>query len=315
MSDNKTVKGATEWLMSHNKYQSSGHDPALKSLMQQPHDHEAQVISVLSGKGGVGKTSVAIKLAKMLAHQGKRTLLIDCDYNLSNTAVKLGLPLNDNFEKFYSGKIPFQNCIYKDQNFHLLTGCNGSLELFDGDIKADMVFSEIIRLVSDRYDYIVLDSPAGLASPILNLNANSHYRFFVVTPDRSSLTDCYSLIKVLKQRYGINHNHVIFNKVSSTLQMRRMVKSLGETVEKFLNGSIKVLGSVDHYQGDVDTFDSVFLGDENSSMHQNFIKVINTFTEERGRLEHKTAPVMGMFHAPAASFVTRDDLEQKVQLF
>ena len=83
-----STKNATEWLMSHKRFDAH----QLKKIPNRTYS-----IAITSGKGGVGKTSVSIKMAKVLAEDGYRVLLVDFDTNLSNTAVKLGLPINDNF--------------------------------------------------------------------------------------------------------------------------------------------------------------------------------------------------------------------------
>ena len=99
-------ENATEWLLSQNKFQEKRFNKK-----------KANVISVTSGKGGVGKTSLALKLSRSLSKMGHKVLLVDCDYNLSNTGVKLGIPLNDNLADIIEGKKSFQECLWKDQNF------------------------------------------------------------------------------------------------------------------------------------------------------------------------------------------------------
>ena len=94
-------------------------------------------ISITGGKGGVGKTSIALKTAQQLAQAGYRTLLIDCDSNLSNTAIKLGLPLDNKFEKLLSAEANFEEVVIQRGNFHLLPACNGSVEVFESKIKFD----------------------------------------------------------------------------------------------------------------------------------------------------------------------------------
>jgi len=82
----------SDWLISQNKYQSK------KTSLK------AKTISVTAGKGGVGKTSVAVKMGKLLAESGYKVLLLDCDTNLSNTVVKLGLPISNYFYELISAQ-------------------------------------------------------------------------------------------------------------------------------------------------------------------------------------------------------------------
>lgn len=258
----------TDWLISQNKYQSK------KTNLK------AKTISITAGKGGVGKTSVSVKFAKMLADNGFKVLLLDCDYNLSNTVVKLGLPVTNHFYDLISAQKEFDECVYKEGNLHLLSGCNGNIDLFNKSLEIDRIIIDILVNHEKDYDYIILDCPAGITKETLTLNAYSDYRFVVITPDKSSVTDSYSLIKILNKEFGVNDNHLLVNKVSSETQYQRMVKTLSETVETFLNSRLHILGGIDKVEAPVDQFDSLLLNGENSSLHKNFTKLIKKFTEE-----------------------------------
>lgn len=258
----------SDWLVSQNKYQSK--KTGLK----------AKTISVTAGKGGVGKTSVAVKMAKIMADSGYKVLLLDCDTNLSNTVVKLGLPINNYFYELISAQREFKDCLHKDGNLHLLSGCNGSIDLFNKNLEVDRIIIDILVNHERDYDYIILDCPAGITKETLTLNAYSDYRFVVVTPDKSSVTDSYSLIKILNKEFGVNDNHLLINKMSSEPQYQRMVKTLSETVETFLKCRLHILGGIKNEEVPVDQFDTLLLNQENSSLHKNFMKIVKKFTDE-----------------------------------
>ena len=258
----------SDWLASQNKYQSK------KTSLK------AKTISITAGKGGVGKTSVAVKMAKIMANSGYKVLLLDCDTNLSNTVVKLGLPINNYFYELISAQRDFDDCLHKDGNLHLLSGCNGSIDLFNKNLEVDRIIIDILVNHERDYDYIILDCPAGITKETLTLNAYSDYRFVVVTPDKSSVTDSYSLIKILNKEFGVNENHLLINKISSEPQYQRMVKTLSETVETFLKCRLHILGGIKNVEAPVDQFDTLLLNQENSSLHKNFMKIVKKFTEE-----------------------------------
>lgn len=241
----------------------------------------AKTISVTGGKGGVGKTSVALKLSKTLAKEGKKVLLIDCDYNLSNTAVKLGISLSDNFKSFINGEKRFEDCLYSDGNLDLLSGCNGSLELFDHGSDIEKIILDVLYSHEQHYDFIFLDCPAGLSRETLTLNAYCDERIVVVVPDKSSITDAYSLIKILNNRYGVRDNFLLVNRVSNQRQFKRLVKTMSETIEKYLNSNIKILGNVRNENSISDQFDKLLLGEE-SDLHKDFCKIIGRLTEDEG---------------------------------
>jgi len=258
----------SDWLVSQNKYQSK------KTSLK------AKTISVTAGKGGVGKTSVAVKMARLMADSGYKVLLLDCDTNLSNTVVKLGLPINNYFYELISAKREFDDCLHKDGNLHLLSGCNGSIDLFNKNLEVDRIIIDILVNHERDYDYIILDCPAGITKETLTLNDYSDYRFVVVNPDKSSVTDSYSLIKILNKEFGVNDNHLLINKISSEPQYQRMVKTLSETVETFLKCRLHILGGIRFEEAPVDQFDSILLHQENSSLHKNFVKIVMKFTDE-----------------------------------
>lgn len=240
----------------------------------------ARTISVTAGKGGVGKTSVALKISLELARLGRKVLLLDCDYNLSNTLIKLGLPLSDNFYSLISGEKSFDECLYKSGNFHLLSGCNGNIDLLEKQLNFSQLVVDIISGHEKEYDFIIMDCPAGLSSTTLSINAYCHDRFVVVTPDKSSLTDSYSLIKVLKAKYATAENHLIVNKVSSIPQYHRVVKTMGETVEHFLGCRTICLGGIRAYLGGIDSFDEALINCADAGVHKNFLKVLENYTEK-----------------------------------
>ena len=137
------MRKTSEWLLSNN---TQYHKQIKDLLDSRKNKREKSVtVSVTGGKGGVGKTSVSLKLSKELAKQGHKVLLIDCDYNLSNTALKLGLPITNTFYDLVSANKNFDECLHIDGNFNLLSACNGSLDLFDASFRIEEVIIDIIN--------------------------------------------------------------------------------------------------------------------------------------------------------------------------
>lgn len=239
-------------------------------------------ISITGGKGGVGKTSIALKTAQELAKSGYRTLLIDCDSNLSNTAIKLGLPVENNFEKLLSAEATFDEVIIQQGNFHLLPACNGSIQLFESKLNFDEIIIDIINSHEHEYDYILLDCPAGLGRDALTLNAFCDHRWIVVTPDKSSITDSYSLIKLLNARFGVKENHLMVNMFETEKQFQKVVSTLSNTIQNYIGIHTKILGGVEKIAVSNQGFDTFFLSENKSEWHKNFVKLLYEFTEKDG---------------------------------
>lgn len=268
----------SEWLLSFNsqKEQTSTY---VTDKQVNPSSRTVTV-SITGGKGGVGKTSVSVKLAKELALKNFKVLLIDCDTNLANTAIKLGLPVLNNFYSLVTAEKEFEDCLYKEENFHLLSACNGSIDLFDSNFRLEDVILDIINCHGNQYDFVLLDCPAGLLRETLTLNAYCDNRIFIVTPDKSSITDSYSLMKVLCKKFGIKENHLVVNMYSNMNQFHRVVKTISETVENFLGGRTHILGGLPKIDIDQSRFDSFFLADGKNELHKSFCKVVGRYTDQ-----------------------------------
>ena len=261
----------SEWLLSFRNDQRhvirNSHRPCTK-------------IAITGGKGGVGKTSVALKTAQEFARAGFKTLLIDCDSNLSNTAIKMGLPLDNKFEKLLSAELKFEDCVIQNGLFHLLPACNGSVEIFESKLNFDEIIIDVMASHEDEYDYILLDCPAGVSRETLTLSAYCDHRFVVVTPDKSSITDSYSLIKLLSHRFGIKENHLLVNMYQNEKQYQKVVMTLSETVENFLSCRTHILGGIQKLDVSAEGFDTFFLSETKNEFHRNFIKLLSGFTEK-----------------------------------
>jgi flagellar biosynthesis protein FlhG len=254
-----------------------------------------QKICITSGKGGVGKTSIALKLASLLSEMGNKVLVIDCDFNLSNTSVKLGIPLGQSFYDLLNGSKTFDQCLYKMGNMHLLGACNGDPELYERALDLSGFFMDVIAEHEKDYDYIILDSPAGIGRDNLVLNAYCDMRVVVVTPDKSSLTDSYSLVKILSLKHEIHVNHLLVNQVSTLPQYQRIVRSMTDTVDQFLQGQMRILGGVSKFGEAVDHFDQTLLKNAESKIHKNFLKVVGKLVDECERQTmsaRKSVPVL-----------------------
>jgi flagellar biosynthesis protein FlhG len=272
------MQKTSEWLLSFNSHYQNH----INSLVSQrkSNTNRTVTVSITGGKGGVGKTSVSLKFAKELARLGHRCLLIDCDYNLANTAIKLGLPIQNTFFDLVTAQKSFVDCLHRDGNFHLLSACNGSLELFDSKLKLEEIIIDIITAHENDYDFILLDCPAGLSREALTLNAYCDQRILVVTPDKSSITDSYSLVKVLNAKFGVKENHLLVNMYKTQSQYEKVVQVMSETIENFLNVRTQILGGVAKLDCIGNTFDTYFLEPAENSFHHNFLKIIKKYSDE-----------------------------------
>lgn len=266
---------ATEWLASNNSYNA-------ESNFTNPFNR-AKTICFLSGKGGVGKTTCSLKFAQEVAQQGHRVLLIDCDFNLSNTGVKLNIIHDKNLVDRNSDTEDIRDYIYKGWECDLLFAGNGSLRFFERTESEylEMVIDAVQKLERD-YDAIVLDLPAGCSKTTLSLSSYCDQRVIVVTPDKSSLTDSYSVIKLLNKMYGIGQNEILINKIQHAKQANKVSDSLIGTSNRFLGVDIKLLGIIPYIQETYEKIDRTIFDRKNSPLQENMQKIIKNFSEELG---------------------------------
>ena len=174
----------------------------------------ARIISVTSGKGGVGKTSLSVNLAAHLSKQGTKILLIDADLGLSNVEIMLGVtPSYTLKDVIKHGKDIEDVIINGPYNLDFISGGNGFLELAElSEIEREEILIKIHKL-EELYDIIIIDTGAGISKNVTDFLAISDEILVITTSEPTALTDAYSIMKVinegqLKQKVGLIINRV-----------------------------------------------------------------------------------------------------------
>lgn len=204
-------------------------------------------LAVMSGKGGVGKTNLSLNLSYALNTGGNSLLLMDCDLGLANLDVLLGISPESNMQDLLiSGAKPSDIVIPVEggRKFDILPAASGVPELveMDEDMQ-DMLFNKITELVGS-YQFLVLDLGAGINGTVLSFAAMTQLRIVVITPEPTSLTDSYALIKVLHSQHNVSDFHIVVNQASSAKEAKETFDRLNMACEKFLNIKLKSMGFV-----------------------------------------------------------------------
>ncbi len=202
-------------------------------------------LSVVSGKGGVGKTNLTLNLGFALHSLGKSTILMDCDMGLANLDILLGIsPEHTVQELLHSPLQPEDILVRLASGLDLLPAASGVSELFEFDQDTQTVLFNKLTSIFQSYEYLLLDLGAGISPSVLAFAEMPQERLLIITPEPTSLTDSYAFIKVLSSQSGINHFQVIVNMVESKKEALFTFERLQMACKKFLQIEISLLGHV-----------------------------------------------------------------------
>jgi len=222
----------------------------LRKMMQQTDSKpKARVITVTSGKGGVGKTSISINLAIQLTRLGKRVVVFDADFGLANIEVMLGVrPQYNLADMMFRGKDLTDIITQGEEGISFISGGSGIQEL--ASMNREQVMFLTSRLIAlDKYaDVIIVDTGAGISDSVLEFVLASTEVLLVATPEPTSITDAYALLKALNRKEEFVKEDtsikMISNRVRNDAEGQNLYEKMSVVSDKFLHIPITYLGPV-----------------------------------------------------------------------
>lgn len=205
---------------------------------------DARIITVSSGKGGVGKTNFTVNLGIALAKLGKKVTIIDADLGLANVDVMFGIVTKYNLSNVIKGEVSVQDSIVKGPyDINIISGGSGIMDLIDLDIDQLEKLIHTLSYFNTISDYILIDTGAGLSKSVLSFVDAASDIVLVITPDPTSITDAYALIKniVKDDQKKIK---LIINRIESNEEGDEVFNKLDQAVKKFLNRELENLGYI-----------------------------------------------------------------------
>lgn len=218
-------------------------------LQEQRNISNAKVITITSGKGGVGKSNMAVNLAVHFRKMGKRVIIFDADFGLANVEVMFGTVPKYNLTKLLEGEMKIEDIITKGpEDIGFISGGSGIVGLNNlNKSQIDYLISNLSYL-NELTDVLIIDTGAGVSDSVLDFVLASPEVVLVTTPEPSSLTDSYSLIKALYKNPGFIKNgtniRLVANKVNSKDEAMAVYNKIKTVTTKFLKGEVKYLGMV-----------------------------------------------------------------------
>jgi len=215
---------------------------ALKKAVNKYKNVKTRIIAITSGKGGVGKTSLSVNLAIMLARMGENVLLMDADLGLANVNVLLGITPEYTLYDVVKGNKSLSDIIIEVLGIKIIPGASGFsiLANLPDDIRKKLI-DEFKTL--EEHSIIILDTSAGLSYNVISFLLASDEVIVLTTPEPPALTDAYGIIKVISTR-GVKNIKLIANRVKTIREANRVLNKLKTVTKKFLEIDIDELGFI-----------------------------------------------------------------------
>lgn len=216
-----------------------------RNLAHIRHTRPVSVLAVTGGKGGVGKSQIAVNMACCLASHNHSVLLLDADLALANADLLLGVRPNQTLHQVINGQCHLEEVLLEARpGLHLVPAASGiaTMAKLDTSTHGGLIsaFSELPLTT----EYLVIDTAAGLSPTVTNFVQAAQEAVVVVCDEPSSITDAYALIKVLASEHGVRRFQFIANMVSNAGHGRHLHERLTRVTEQFL-------GVVPHYLGHI----------------------------------------------------------------
>ncbi len=205
--------------------------------------NNSYIYTVTSGKGGVGKSNFTVNLALALTELGKRVAIFDADLGMANLDVILGVTPRYNLEHVIRGEVLLKDIIVKGpKGLSLIPGGSGIEELANLSQRQINNLLQGFSKIGQYYDVIVVDTGAGLANNVINFILGSDEVILISTPEPTSITDAYGVIKVISNNDKQKKINLIINQMQSQQEGERVSNRLITTAREFLGIDVNLLG-------------------------------------------------------------------------
>ncbi len=206
---------------------------------------QPRIITVTSGKGGVGKSNVVINLAISLSRLGKRVLIVDADLGLANVDVLLGLKHRFNLQHVLDGDMNLKDVVvFGPAGIKVIPGSSGIPRIANMSSRKRQEFIASFKELEGEADIILIDTSAGMAKSVIMLALLADEILLVTTPEPSAITDAYAMIKVLQAERPDARIQLLVNMANTEAQALEVAQKVAQVSRQFLDFQVNVLGSM-----------------------------------------------------------------------
>lgn len=218
-----------------------------KMLQKKPKKERRQTrtIAVTSGKGGVGKSNFALNFALSLVEQNRKVLIFDVDLGFANVDVLLGRSPEESIATMVEKDLSIWDIIEEGPNGLLfISGGTGFNEMFKLDEAKMKKFFDELSEIQGHVDYVILDTGAGLSDENLRFILASDDVILVTTPEPTSITDAYSIVKMVHVKDPNVHMKLIINQCTTEKEGQQTADNFRQVTQQFLGKEIGTLGFI-----------------------------------------------------------------------
>jgi flagellar biosynthesis protein FlhG len=207
----------------------------------------APVVAVVSGKGGVGKSTLVANLAVSLAGLGRRVLVIDADFSLANLDVLLGLAPSKTIQQFFTGECSLAELVVEGPaGIHVVPAASGVADLAQINPLRRRALVEGIEALRLGHDHVLVDAPAGIGENVVQLAREADRTLVVVSPEPTSLVDAYAMIKLTASGGSLERIGLVVNGTSGDAETRAVHGQIDRVCRRFLGDGITLEGDIVH---------------------------------------------------------------------
>ena len=206
-----------------------------RTPQQHSNSRYARVIAISSGKGGVGKSSLSINLAVELSRLQRDVCVFDADTNLANVNIMTGLnPSHTLDDVLHGDKILSDIVLRGPAGIHIIPAASGIMSMVEHEASDQQQLVKMIRHLEQDYDYLLIDTGAGISETVLGFLMAAPEVIMTITPEPTSLTDAFSLLKVLRKRGFDQPVQVLVNRAPSFQLAKQALMRFAGALKKYL---------------------------------------------------------------------------------